>query len=377
VAEVVVSPGVSLEEPLLVEARRRGLRLLGDIELFARVAPAPIAAVTGSNGKSTVTSLVAALAQAGGLSVRAGANLGPPALELLEGEVPDVYVLELSSFQLETTDSLRAVAACVLNLSPDHMDRHGSLARYAAAKARILAGARTVVLNREDPRVMAMWDGRAPCIRFGVDRPAEGEYGLEEADAGPVLARGSELLLPAGRLKLRGRHNLANALAALAMCEALGLRPAALTAALAAFPGLPHRAEWVAEHQGVTYINDSKGTNVGAAVAAISGMQGPVVLIAGGDGKGADFRPLAEAARGRVRAAVLLGRDAPLLEQALAGVCPTFRVTGIEAAVAEAARQATPGDTVLLSPACASTDMYADYTERGLRFAAAAQELAG
>jgi UDP-N-acetylmuramoylalanine--D-glutamate ligase len=376
VAEVVVSPGVSLEEPLLVEARRRGLTLSGDIEIFARVAPAPIAAITGSNGKSTVTSLLAALAAAGGLTVRAGANLGPPALDLLEGEVPDIYVLELSSFQLETTHSLHCRAACVLNITPDHIDRHGSLERYAAAKARILSGADAVVLNRDDRRVMAMWDGRTPCLRFGLDAPGAGEYGLLDSAAGPVLARGAERLLPAARLKLRGRHNCANALAALAMAEAIGLEPAGLLEALAAFPGLPHRAEWIAEHGGVTWINDSKGTNVGAAVAAILGMDGPVVLIAGGDGKGADFRPLADAARGRVRAAVLLGRDAGQLERALAGVCPTVRVADIEAAVAEAARRAEPGDTVLLSPACASTDMYRDYTERGARFADAARGLA-
>jgi UDP-N-acetylmuramoylalanine--D-glutamate ligase len=375
VAEVVVSPGVSLDEPLLVEARRRGLSLLGDIEIFARVAPAAIAAITGSNGKSTVTSLLAELATAGGLTVRAGGNLGTPALDLLSGEVPDCYVLELSSFQLETTDSLSPRAACVLNISPDHIDRHGTLERYAGAKARILAGAGTVVLNRDDRLVMAMWDGRTPCIRFGLDAPGEGEYGILESAAGPMLARGDEPLLPAAALRIRGRHNHANALAALAMAEAIGLAPADLLHALAAFPGLEHRAEWVTERRGVTFINDSKGTNVGAAAASIAGMATPVVLIAGGDGKGADFAPLAAAARGRVRAAVLLGRDAPLLARALAGVCPVVQVGGIEDAVLEAARLAAAGDTVLLSPACASLDMFSDYTERGRRFAAAARGL--
>jgi UDP-N-acetylmuramoylalanine--D-glutamate ligase len=375
VAEVVVSPGVSLDEPLLAEARRRGLALLGDIELFARVAPAPVAAVTGSNGKSTVVTLLARLAEAGGLRVRAGANLGTPALDLLEDEVPDVYLLELSSFQLETTESLRPLAACVLNISADHIDRHGSLERYAAAKARILSGARSVVLNRDDRRVMAMWDGRTRCIRFGLDAPGPEDYGLLHTADGPALARGGEALLPVSQLKIRGRHNHANALAALAMAEALGLDPARLLQALTDFAGLPHRTEWVAESGGVTWINDSKGTNVGAAVAAITGLDGPLLLIAGGDGKGAEFKPLAEAARGRVRAAFLLGRDAPLLERALGGACETHRVADIEQAVAEAARLAEPGDTVLLSPACASTDMYSDYTERGRRFAAAARGL--
>ncbi|MFU8896809.1 MAG: UDP-N-acetylmuramoyl-L-alanine--D-glutamate ligase [Gammaproteobacteria bacterium] len=380
VAQVVVSPGVSLDEPVLVEARRRGLDVLGDIEIFARAAPAPIAAITGSNGKSTVTTLLAELATAGGMTVRAGGNLGTPALDLLAGEPPELYVLELSSFQLETTASLHAQVACVLNITPDHIDRHGSLERYAGAKARILAGAGTVVLNRDDRLVMSMWDGRTPCISFGLDAPGEDEYGLLETDDGLWLARGAQRLLPAAQLRIRGRHNLANALAALAMAEALGLAtsgPAAagLLAALAAFPGLAHRAEWIAERAGVTYINDSKGTNVGAAVAAIAGMPGVVVLIAGGDGKGADFSPLAEAARDKVRAAVLLGRDAPALARVLDGACPTVTVTGIEAAVAEAARLARAGDTVLLSPACASTDMYSDYTERGRRFAAAARGL--
>lgn len=385
VAQVVVSPGVSLDEPVLVEARRRGLDVLGDIEIFARAAPAPIAAITGSNGKSTVTTLLAELAAAGGMTVRAGGNLGTPALDLLTGEPPALYVLELSSFQLETTASLHAQVACVLNITPDHIDRHGSLERYAGAKARILAGAGTVVLNRDDRLVMSMWDGRTPCISFGLDAPGEDEYGLVETDDGLWLARGAQRLLPAAQLRIRGRHNLANALAALAMAEALGLEvvgldtddleAAGLLAALAAFPGLAHRAEWIAERAGVTYINDSKGTNVGAAVAAIAGMPGVVVLIAGGDGKGADFSPLAEAARDKVRAAVLLGRDAPALARVLDGVCPTVTVTGIEAAVAEAAQLARAGDTVLLSPACASTDMYSDYTERGRRFAAAARGL--
>ena len=375
VAEIVVSPGVSPREPLLEEARRRGLELIGDIELFARAAPAPIAAITGSNGKSTVTSLVAELAQAGGLRVRAGGNLGTPALDLLEGEVPELYVLELSSFQLEATSSLRARAACVLNLTADHIDRHGTLEAYAVAKARILRGAETVVLNRDDRRVMAMWDGRTPCIRFGLGTPAAGEYGLLDTPDGPALARGRKPLLPVSRLHLRGRHNCANALAALAMIEAVGLEPRPCLQALAGFAGLPHRAEWVAERRGVEYINDSKGTNVGAAVAAIHGMDRPVVLIAGGDAKGADFSPLADVARERVRAAVLLGRDAPAIEAALAGVCPTERVDDIEAAVKAGARLAQPGDCVLLSPACASTDMYCDYRERGRRFADAAREL--
>jgi UDP-N-acetylmuramoylalanine--D-glutamate ligase len=231
------------------------------------------------------------------------------------------------------------------------------------------------VLNRDDRLVLSMWDGRAPCILFGLGVPGEGEYGLADTGEGIALARGGQVLLPAAKLRIHGRHNLANALAALAMAEALGLRPAELLDALARFPGLPHRSEWVAERGGVAYVNDSKGTNVGAAVAAIGGMEGTVILVAGGDGKGADFTPLAAAARDKVRAAVLLGRDAAELARVLADVCAIVRVDGIEEAVAAAARIARPGETVLLSPACASTDMYSDYTERGRRFAAAARGL--
>lgn len=377
VAEVIVSPGISLDEPVVAEARRRGLAVAGDIELFARGAPAPVAAITGSNGKSTVTSLLTGLATAGGLHVHAGGNLGTPALDLLEREVPDYYVLELSSFQLEATETLQPRAAVVLNVSPDHIDRHGSLDRYAAAKARIFRGAEVAVLNRDDHFVMAMSPATGRVVTFGLDAPqSEGDYGLLDGEAAPLLARGRRPLLSADRLALRGRHNLANALAALAMAEALGLTPESLLDALAAFHGLPHRCTPVVSAGGVAWIDDSKGTNVGASVAAITGMDGPVVLIAGGDGKGADFTPLAEAAAGRVRAAVLIGRDAALLEKALAGVCPTLRAEGMEEAVAAAAGLARPGDTVLLSPACASTDMYRDYTERGRAFAEAALRLA-
>jgi UDP-N-acetylmuramoylalanine--D-glutamate ligase len=375
-AEVVLSPGVRPDEPLVAEARRRGIPLAGDIELFARAAPAPIAAITGSNGKSTVTTLVAELVGAGGLSVRSGGNLGPAALDLLEGDPPDCFVLELSSFQLETTESLRPKAATVLNLSPDHMDRHGSFERYAEAKARVFRGAETAVLNREDPHVMAMAPAGPKRVTFGLDAPGENDYGLLGHGGEPWLARGAERLVPVRELRLRGRHNLANALAALAISEAMGVRAASVVGALRRFGGLAHRTQWVADVAGVSFIDDSKGTNVGASVAAISGMCGPVVLIAGGDCKGADFVPLAEAARGRVKAAVLMGRDAPMVADALAGVCDVHRAASMDEAVFQAARLARPGDTVLLSPACASTDMFRDYTWRGRAFAEAVGRLA-
>jgi len=376
VSEVVLSPGVRADEPLVVEAHRRRIPVAGDIELFARAAPAPIAAITGSNGKSTVTTLVAELVGAGGLSVRSGGNLGPAALDLLEGDPPDCFVLELSSFQLETTDSLRPRAATVLNLSPDHIDRHGSFERYAAAKARIFRGAETAVLNRQDPGVMAMAPKGCRQITFGLDAPAGENYGVVGEGEAAWLARGAERLARVGDLRLRGRHNVANALAALALAEAMGVRPASVVDALCRFGGLAHRTQWVADVAGVTFIDDSKGTNVGASVAAISGMAGPVVLIAGGDCKGADFAPLAAAARGRVKAAVLMGRDAPMVARALSGVCEVRRAASMDEAVAEAARVAGPGDTVLLSPACASTDMFRDYTWRGRAFAEAVARLA-
>ncbi|MEJ2515163.1 MAG: UDP-N-acetylmuramoyl-L-alanine--D-glutamate ligase [Gammaproteobacteria bacterium] len=376
VAEVVVSPGVPLDTPIVSEARQRGLDVAGDIELFARAAPAPVAAITGSNGKSTVTQLTAELLAGCGLEVRAGGNLGPAALNLLEEAAPDCFVLELSSFQLELTESLHPKAATVLNLSADHMDRHGSLERYAAAKARIFRGAETAVVNREDPAVRSMAPSSMHRISFGLDAPGEGHYGLREKDGASWLARGHELLMPASELSLAGRHNIANALAALAMTEAMGADPEQGLDRLRHFPGLPHRTQRVGEIGGVVFIDDSKGTNVGAAVAAILGMTGPVVLIAGGDGKGADFAALAAAARDKVHTAVLLGRDADRMAAALEGVCAIRRAGDMDQAVQQAAEAARAGDTVLLSPACASTDMFSDYTQRGRIFVDAVGRLA-
>ncbi len=375
VKEVIVSPGVPLDAPIVTEARQRGLDVAGDIELFARAAPAPVAAVTGSNGKSTVTRLVAELLEGCGLDARAGGNLGPAALDLLEEAAPDCFVLELSSFQLELTESLHPRAATVLNLSADHMDRHGSLEHYAAAKARIFRGAETAVVNREDPAVRNMAPSSLHRISFGLDAPGEGHYGVRDRDGAAWLARGHELLMPASELSLAGRHNLANALAALAMTEAMGANPRQALDRLRRFPGLPHRTQRVGDIGGVVFIDDSKGTNVGAAVAAILGMTGPVVLIAGGDGKGADFAALAAAVRDKVHTAVLLGRDADRLALTLDGVCAIRRAKDMDEAVRIAADAARPGDTVLLSPACASTDMFPDYTWRGRAFADAVGRL--
>jgi UDP-N-acetylmuramoylalanine--D-glutamate ligase len=391
-SQVLMSPGVSLEEPIARAARERGIEVLGDVEIFARNVHAPVIGITGTNGKSTVTSLVARMAAAAGRSVLAGGNLGDPVLDLLEQPVPDLYVLELSSYQLETTSSLRLQAAVVLNVTPDHMDRYPSLAAYAGAKARIFARAATVVLNADDPLVLEMRgaaDRRAPLrgaadpgdavrsVTFSIERP-DADFSLLRTGTQTLLARRGEGLLDVSRLKITGLHNAANALAALALGEAAGLPMPAMLGALESFPGLPHRSEWIADVAGVRYIDDSKGTNVGATMAAVAGMPGPLVLIAGGEGKGQDFKPLAPAFRGKVRHVVLIGRDAPALAAALEGVCATETVASMQEAVIAATRVARrAGDTVLLSPACASFDMFRDYGHRGDVFAAAVRALAG
>lgn len=380
-AMVVASPGLSLSDPFFVAARARGLEVVGDIELFARAVHAPVAGITGTNGKSTVTTLLGRMARRAGLAVRVGGNLGEPALDLLGDAATVLYVLELSSFQLEATSSLELAAATVLNVTADHMDRYAAIGAYAAAKARIFARCRTAVINLDDPLVAAM---RAPtgassaALTFSLHASTGADYSLADrgAAAGLWLLRRGTPLLPLAQLRIAGLHNVANALAALALGEALGLPLAAMLAELREFPGLEHRTQWVADVAGVRYIDDSKGTNVGATLAAVSGFSGTLVIIAGGDGKGQDFAPLAAAFRDKVRHVVLIGRDAPALAAVLEGVCPLTREATLEAAVQTAARVAARGDTVLLSPACASLDMFRDYAQRGRVFAEAVRSLA-
>jgi UDP-N-acetylmuramoylalanine--D-glutamate ligase len=372
---VVVSPGLPLAGPFFDAARRRGLEIVGDIELFARAAQAPVVGITGTNGKSTVTTLLARMAQRAGLKVRAGGNLGPPALELLDASA-ELYVLELSSYQLETARTLHCRAATVLNVTPDHLDRYPSLASYAAAKARIFARCDTAVINLDDPLVAAMPHAAPRTLSFSLRASVGADYALAMHAQQWWLMHAAEPLLPVAQLKIRGAHNAANALAALALGDALNLPRAAMLAELTEFAGLPHRSQWVAAVNGVTYIDDSKGTNVGATLAAVAGMPGPLVMIAGGEGKNQDFSPLAAAFRGKVRHTVLIGRDAPRLARALAGVCTLEICTTLPQAVQAAAHAAHPGDTVLLSPACASLDMFSDYAQRGRVFAQAVQELA-
>jgi UDP-N-acetylmuramoylalanine--D-glutamate ligase len=373
--EVVASPGVSLREPLLQAAMRRNIPIIGDIEMFSRSVNAPVVGITGTNGKSTVTTLVAHMATRAGKRVLAGGNLGKPALDLLSDPVPDLYVLELSSYQLETTQSLKLAAATVLNITPDHMDRYDDLGAYANAKARIFDHAEVAVINADDPLVRAMPKSGQRVIDFSLQPNSGALYSVKISAADIELTRHDVPLVPLSKLKLTGLHNAANALAALAICEGLELDRGACVQALRDFAGLPHRSQWIAEVRGVRYVDDSKGTNVGATLAAVAGMSGSLVVIAGGQGKGQDFSPLATAFRNKVRHVVLIGKDAKQLASALAGVCTTEFAGDMQSAVAQAARASQPGETVLLSPACASLDMFRDYAHRGDVFAAAVRGL--
>lgn len=377
--ELIVNPGIPLSTPAIQTAIQAGVKVVGDIELFARAAEAPIVAITGSNAKSTVTTLVGLMAEKAGRRVAVGGNIGTPALDLLDSKA-DLYVLELSSFQLETTEALNAEVATVLNISEDHMDRYADLGAYHLAKHRIFRGARQVVVNRDDALTRPLVADRLPCWSFGLGKPDLRGFGLIEQDGQKHLAFEFKALMPVSELKIRGAHNQANALAALALGHAVGLPMTAMLDALRDFPGLPHRCQWVGQHAGVDYYDDSKATNVGAALAAIEGfgdtLQGRQVLIAGGDGKGADFSPLCEPISRYCRAVVLLGRDADKLEQVLKGHVPLQRVSSLDEAVNAAASLAQPGDAVLLSPACASLDMFANFEERGRLFAAAVGRLA-
>ena len=374
VGQVVLSPGLGLDTPVAAQARQAGIPLLGDIELFARAVTEPVLAVTGSNGKSTVVTLLERMLSATGLDVAAGGNLGPPALQLLE-ESADIYLLEISSFQLETTETLKPQVATVLNISPDHLDRHGSLTEYAACKSKLLRAADTAVFNWDDPLVREMSREHPRAIPFSLRENPENGYGIMEHQGERWFAGQRKPLLPVAAMHLRGAHNEANALAALAFSGALERDLSPQLEALEQFAGLPHRCQWVGEKDGVTFINDSKGTNVAATVAALEGLKGPFVLIAGGQSKGADFSSLAASAPGRLIGAVLIGEAAEKLEGALSGSCPTRVAGDLAAAVDLAWAFATTGTTILLSPACASMDMFADYAERGEAYIAAVQEL--
>lgn len=381
---IAISPGVSLCDPFVVQAVHKGIPVVGDIELFALSLPETkrprILAITGSNGKTTVTSMVEHLCKTANKDAVAAGNISPAVLDaaLARGEnQPDIWVLELSSFQLESTCNLNADAATVLNISEDHLDRYESMDEYSAAKARILIGCKVQVLNREDVRSMGMARSENVTVTFGLNAPcSESDFGIESSNGEIWLMRGAQRLLEASELQVSGMHNVANALAALALCRAIDLPMHTLLDALRSFKGLPHRVEKVAEIAGVIYYDDSKGTNVGATVAALEGLGCKVVLIAGGEGKGQDFTPLNPVVARHARAVVLIGRDAPLIEAALA-YCevPVLRAVDMVEAVRQAAGLAMPGDAVLLSPACASFDMYRNYVHRAQVFVDAVRAL--
>ena len=391
---LAISPGISRATPQVQRALVAGIDVVGDVELFARALSSSdaagkprILAITGTNGKSTVTALTGAMCRAAGLDAEVAGNISPAVLDALaqreaRGVPAAAWVLELSSFQLESTSSLAPDAATMLNLSEDHLDRHGSMAEYAAAKARIFHGHGAQVLNRDDPSSLAMARPGRTSITFGLDAPRRAEdYGLITHAGEAWLARGDQPLIAAGELPIAGRHNAANALAALALCRAIELPLAPLIRALREFRGLPHRVEFVAEQHGVRFYDDSKGTNVGSTVAALSGLASAatrVVLIAGGEGKGQDFRPLRDAVASAGRAIVLIGRDAQLIRAAVDGAgVPVLLAGSMEEAVAVAKRHAHRGDAVLLSPACASFDMFRNYAHRGDVFQSAVKAQTG
>ena len=381
--ELIVSPGVALEEPAIAAAIRNGVSVCGDIDLFVREARAPIIAITGSNGKSTVTTLLGEMAQAAQRNVGVGGNLGTAALDLL-GPARDLYVLELSSFQLERAQPLHAEVATVLNVSPDHMDRYTSLLAYYQAKHRVFRGCKQIVINRADtlsrplvPAAVAQWS-------FGLDAPDFNGFGIREAHGERYLAFEQELLMPVRELRIAGDHNVANALAALALGHAVKLPMQAMLQTLREFSGLAHRCQLIAQislfpgEQSVSFYDDSKGTNVGATVAAIEGLcagsDGRVVLIAGGVGKGAQFDGLKPVLKKYGRAAVLIGEAAPAIENVLKDSLPLSYARDMSEAVSQAAQFAQSGDSVLLSPACASFDMFDNYAHRGDVFIAAVKQ---
>ncbi len=379
---IISSPGVALDHPVMQNAIAKGIPVIGDIECLAREVQAPIIAITGTNGKSTVTTLVGEMAKAAGLSVAVAGNIGAPVLDLLDDQVPyDLWVLELSSFQLDLTNSLAPIAATILNVSPDHLDRHHSLDAYIQAKQRIYHQAKFLLYNREDSLTVPP-PARASGLctgSFGLDAPESLTWGLITEGNTNYLAYGQKKLMPVDALLIKGRHNWSNALAACALAQVAGIDFSHMIDVLQRFAGLPHRSQWVRTLDGVEWINDSKGTNIGATISAISGiggsMQGKIVLIAGGQGKGADFTELRSPMTDFVRSVVLIGEDADMIEQAIADSVHVLRAFSLDEAVTVAKNEAKPGDVVLLSPACASLDMFRDFNHRGDVFTAVVNTL--
>ncbi len=374
--EIIVSPGISVETSAIAAAKKAGIPIVGDIEIFVRFATAPIVAITGSNAKSTVTTLVGEMAAHAGIKVAVGGNLGTPALDLIKDDI-ELYVMELSSFQLETVTKLNAKVATILNISADHLDRYADMRAYILAKLRVYFGAEHIVVNRNDVLTHPPLAAGVKPIYFG-GKADFGSFGLLHDNGEDYLAKNLTPLLSTRELKISGKHNVDNALAALALGDAAGIPIAAMLETLKTFRGLPHRCEFVAEQNGVEFYNDSKGTNIGATVAAIAGLArspAKLIVILGGEGKGQDFSELAPVIKNNDCALVLIGRDANLIAQAVAELAPVEFAHSMQDAVNKSFALATPGDAVLLSPACASFDMFKNYEDRGEQFCAAVVQL--
>ncbi|MFT4020030.1 MAG: UDP-N-acetylmuramoyl-L-alanine--D-glutamate ligase [Acinetobacter sp.] len=380
--EIILSPGLAPQLPEIQQALEKGIAVIGDVQLLRRATEVPIVAITGSNAKSTVTTLIGLMAKDAGKKVAVGGNLGRPALDLLKDD-PELIILELSSFQLETTAYLNAAVAVVLNMSEDHLDRHGDMLGYHKAKHRIFQGVKKVVYNRDDSLTRPFVPDATPMQSFGLNAPDMNQYGvLKDLDGTIWLARGRERLLKSTELYIQGTHNVANALACLALGEAIGLPLESMLETLKTFKGLEHRCEYVAALNDVRYYNDSKGTNIGATLAAIDGLgaaieaeRGKVVIILGGQGKGQDFTALRDSLQKYVKVAVVLGEDARLIEQAIQGTTQILHADTLQHAVTICQQQSQPKDVVLLSPACASFDMFKGYSDRGHQFVACVQAL--
>ncbi|KAB0651884.1 UDP-N-acetylmuramoyl-L-alanine--D-glutamate ligase [Acinetobacter bohemicus] len=381
--EIVISPGLDPQLPEIQAAIAQGIAVVSEIQILRRFTDKPIMAITGSNAKSTVTTLIGLMAKDAGVKVAVGGNLGRPALDLTKDD-PELYILELSSFQLETTSNLHAEVAVILNMSEDHLDRHGDMMGYHTAKHRIFQGVKKVVYNRDDSLTRPLVPDATPMQSFGLNAPDMNQYGiLKENDGTMWLARGRERLLKSSEMYIQGTHNIANALACLALGEAIGLPLASMLETLKTFKGLEHRCEFVKEVQGVRYYNDSKGTNIGATLAAIDGLgaaiepqQGKVAIILGGQGKGQDFTALRDALRKYAKLAVLIGEDRAVIEQAIAGTITLLHAASLQEAVELCQQHTQAHDVVLLSPACASFDMFKGYSERGHQFVECVNTLA-
>lgn len=373
--EIIISPGLDPKLPEIQAAIEKGIPVVSEIQILRRATDKPIVAITGSNAKSTVTTLIGLMAQEAGVKVAVGGNLGRPALDLTHDD-PDVYILELSSFQLETTTNLAAEVAVVLNMSEDHLDRHGDMSGYHTAKHRIFQAVKKVVYNRDDSLTRPLVPDVTPMQSFGLNAPDLNQYGILREDNGTIwLARGRERLLKSSEMYIQGTHNVANALACLALGEAIGLPREKMLETLKTFKGLEHRCEFVKEVNNVRYYNDSKGTNIGATLAALDGLGaaiepqgGNVAIILGGQGKGQDFTALRNSLQKYAKVAVLIGEDRPIIEKAIEGTTTLLHADSLQEAVALCQQNTHAHDVVLLSPACASFDMFTGYPERGHRF---------